>query len=203
MFGNNDKKDDNQQPDLEVPTPDQVDENAAQPTDDQPAVSTDTDWQHPGTPLTDDQPAEEKPEDKPEENKDESAPISDVLSPAGGFPRSTDTQVASHPDNAAPAPPPAPPAGDLIDNEDPIVNDLIDIRQHALTELAPLLDQLDQLSAEDRFRIIMLVIQASDDKKLIKEAYEAAHGITDEKVRAQALFDLVNEINYFTQPPDA
>jgi hypothetical protein len=190
MFGNNDKQDDNQQPDLEVPTPDQIDA-----ADDQPAVSTDTDWQHPGAPLNDDKPAED------DKAGDDSAPISDVLSPAGGFPRSTDTQVSSH--QGTSMPPLAPPAHDLIDNADPVVNDLVEIRQHALTELAPLLDQLDQLSAEDRFRIIMLVIQAGDDKKLIKEAYEAAHGITDDKVRAQALFDLVNEINYFTQPPEA
>lgn len=192
MFGkDDDKKDDKQQPDLEVPTPDQVDEAV----EDQPAVSTDTDWQHPGTPIE---------EDKPADDKSAEGPISDVVSPAGGFPRSTGSQMASHPgDSAVPTPPPAPAGHDLIDTEDPIVNDLIDIRQHALTELAPLLDQLDQLSPEDRFRIIMLVIQASDDKKLIKEAYEAAHGITDEKIRAQALFDLVNEINYFTAPPEA
>ena len=32
-----------------------------------------------------------------------------------------------------------------------------------------------------------------------KQAYEAANQITDDKVRAQALLDVVNEINYFTQ----
>ena len=45
----------------------------------------------------------------------------------------------------------------------------------------------------------MMMIQASDDQTLLKDAYEAAKGITDEKTRAQALLDVVNEINYFTQ----
>jgi hypothetical protein len=144
-----------------------------------PAPATDTSddqaWQHPGTPI-----------------EDRSEPISDVVSPAGGFPRSTDTQVASHhgTNNSS---------DDLIDTNS-AVNDLVDIRQHALTELAPLMDQLD-LGPEEKFRTVMMVIQASDDQNLIKDAYEAAHGITDEKARAQALLDIVNEINYFAQPP--
>jgi hypothetical protein len=44
----------------------------------------------------------------------------------------------------------------------------------------------------------MMMIQASDNQDLIKEAYSAAQAITDEKTRAQALLDIVNEINYFT-----
>jgi hypothetical protein len=45
----------------------------------------------------------------------------------------------------------------------------------------------------------MMMIQASDNADLIPEAYETANQIPDEKVRAQALLDVVNEINYFTQ----
>jgi hypothetical protein len=45
----------------------------------------------------------------------------------------------------------------------------------------------------------MMMIQASDDQSLLKTAYEAAQAITDEKARAQALLDVINEINYFTQ----
>jgi hypothetical protein len=45
----------------------------------------------------------------------------------------------------------------------------------------------------------MMMIQATDDHTKIKDAYEAAQAITDDKVRAQALLDVVNEINYFTQ----
>ncbi len=44
-----------------------------------------------------------------------------------------------------------------------------------------------------------MMIQASDNQALVKDAYSAAQAITDEKTRAQALLDIVNEINYFTQ----
>lgn len=76
-------------------------------------------------------------------------------------------------------------------------NDLIDIKQQALSQLSPLIDHLDQ-SPEEKFKTTMMMIQASDDQTLVKVAYEAAMKIEDEKVRAQALLDIVNEINYFT-----
>ena len=77
-------------------------------------------------------------------------------------------------------------------------DDLLDIKQDALQELSPLVGHLEQ-SPEEKFRSTMMMIQASDDHSLIKAAYEAAKQITDEKARAQALLDVVNEINYFTQ----
>jgi hypothetical protein len=40
------------------------------------------------------------------------------------------------------------------------------------------------------------MIQASDDKSMISSAYQIAQKITDEKAKAQALLDIVNEINY-------
>lgn len=82
-------------------------------------------------------------------------------------------------------------------------NDLIAIKQQALSELSPLVGHLDQ-SPEEKFRTTMMMIQASDDQTLVKTAHEAAMQITDEKAKAQALLDIVNEINYFTaQHPDA
>lgn len=75
---------------------------------------------------------------------------------------------------------------------------LLDIKQDALQQLSPLVGHLEQ-SPEEKFRTTMMMIQASDDHTLIKEAYDAAKQITDEKARAQALLDVVNEINYFTQ----
>ena len=77
-------------------------------------------------------------------------------------------------------------------------DDLITIKQQALEQLSPLVGHLDQ-SPEDRFKTNMMLIQASDNSSLIKDAYEAAQQIPDEKVRAQALLDVVNEINYFNQ----
>lgn len=77
-------------------------------------------------------------------------------------------------------------------------DDLLDIKQGALQQLTPLLGHLDQ-SPEEKFRTTMMMIQASDNQDLLKTAYEAAQQIEDEKTRAQALLDVVNEINYFTQ----
>jgi hypothetical protein len=76
--------------------------------------------------------------------------------------------------------------------------DLIDIKQSALKQLTPLVGHLNQ-TPEEKFRTTMMMIQASDDQSLIKEAYAAAQSITDEKTKAQALLDIINEINYFTQ----
>ena len=45
---------------------------------------------------------------------------------------------------------------------------------------------------------MLMMIQASDDKSMLSAAYDTAQQITDEKVKAQALLDIVNEINYFT-----
>jgi hypothetical protein len=76
--------------------------------------------------------------------------------------------------------------------------DLIDIKQSALKMLTPLVGHLNQ-TPEEKFRTTMMMIQASDDQSLIKDAYDAAQAITDEKTKAQALLDIINEINYFTQ----
>ncbi|CAN5636024.1 hypothetical protein BH23PAT1_BH23PAT1_3410 [soil metagenome] len=77
-------------------------------------------------------------------------------------------------------------------------DDLLNIKQEALQSLSPLVGHLEQ-TPEEKFRTTMMMIQASDDQSLVKAAYEAAKQITDEKIRAQALLDVVNEINYFTQ----
>jgi hypothetical protein len=79
-------------------------------------------------------------------------------------------------------------------------HDLLAIKQEALQQLSPLVDHLDQ-SPEERFQTTMMMIQASDDQSLIQAAFAAAKQITDDKTRAQALLDVINEINYFTQHP--
>jgi hypothetical protein len=80
-------------------------------------------------------------------------------------------------------------------------DDLMTIKKDALKQLSPLVDQLDQ-APDEKFKTILMMIQASDDKSMISSAYEVAQKITDEKTKAQALLDIVNEINYFTQPTE-
>lgn len=77
-------------------------------------------------------------------------------------------------------------------------DDLLIIKQQALQQLSPLVDHLEQ-TPEEKFTTTMMMIQASDDKSLIPNAFETAKQIKDDKFRAQAMLDIVNEINYFTQ----
>lgn len=77
-------------------------------------------------------------------------------------------------------------------------DDLLNIKQQALQHLSPLVSHLEQ-TPEEKFRTTMMMIQASDDQTLVKTAFDAAQAITDDKARAQALLDIINEINYFTQ----
>ncbi|MEO8784779.1 MAG: hypothetical protein ABI221_00385 [Candidatus Saccharimonadales bacterium] len=80
----------------------------------------------------------------------------------------------------------------------PVDDDLIELKKQSLEELAPLVDHLDQ-TPEEKFRTTMMMIQATDNSSLIKDAHSAALKISDDKIRAQALLDIINEINYFTQ----
>lgn len=85
------------------------------------------------------------------------------------------------------------PAGSIENS----TSDLMELKKEALAKLGPLVDKLDQ-GPEEKFKTTMMMIQASDDKALIPKAYDAANMITDEKIKAQALLDIINEINYFT-----
>ena len=76
--------------------------------------------------------------------------------------------------------------------------ELSDLKRQALEQLSPLVHKLDQ-SPEDKYKTLMMMIQASDNQELLKEAYDTAQKIEDETVKAQALLNIVNEINYFTQ----
>ena len=87
-------------------------------------------------------------------------------------------------------------------SEPKVSGELLELKQKALQQLSPLVGQLDQ-TPEEKFRTTMMMIQASDDQSLLKSAYESAQQITDEKTKAQALLDIVNEINYFTQQQEA
>ena len=156
---------------------DQPQNDAAEPETPTPNAA----WQHPGTPLDSAQ-----------------QPIKDVISPAGGYPKRTTFQYPAALADSGGLADEQPDTTDAPSADD----NLIHVKKQALEELSPLVDKLD-LPPEEKFRTIMMMIQASDDESLVKAAYEAAHAIEDEKARAQALLDVVNEVNYFTQqPPD-
>lgn len=75
---------------------------------------------------------------------------------------------------------------------------LAGMKQTALEHLEPLVGHLDQ-SPEETFKTTMMMIQANDNHTLIEKALDAAKEIADDKARAQAMLDIINEINYFSQ----
>ena len=93
---------------------------------------------------------------------------------------------------SAPAPI-TPPADNSADQ------DLADVKQAALTELRPLIDKLD-VDPEEKFNTYLLLVRSTDDKDLIAPAHEAAKAITDEAKKAQALLDIIKEIDFLSSP---
>ena len=77
--------------------------------------------------------------------------------------------------------------------------DLAGIKQEALQELRPLVDRLD-LPPEEKFSTLLLIIRSTDDKTLVAQAHTAAKAIEDEGKRAEALLDVIKEIDYFSTP---
>ena len=81
-------------------------------------------------------------------------------------------------------------------------SELDSVKLDAINELRPLVDKLT-LAPEEKFDTYLLLIRSTDDKTLIAPAHEAAKSIADETRRAQALLDIIKEIDFLsgTQQP--
>jgi len=99
-------------------------------------------------------------------------------------------------DDAAAAPTDQPPTA-VPPVSIPVAGELDGVKQQAITELRPLVDKLN-LPAEERFDTYLLLIRSTDDKSLIAPAHEAAKEIADETRRAQALLDVIKEIDFLS-----
>lgn len=78
-------------------------------------------------------------------------------------------------------------------------DDLAPIKNEAINELRPLVDKLN-LPAEEKFDTYLLLLRSTDDRTLIAPAHAAAQAITDETRKAQALLDIIKEIDYLSTP---
>lgn len=111
--------------------------------------------------------------------------------------------AAAPADEPAPAEPAAEPAAPVIPEQSSAVpsgdSSLDAIKQQALGELRPLVDKLN-VSPEEKFDTYLLLLRSTDDTSLIAPAHEAAAAITDEARRAQALLDVIKEIDFLSQP---
>ena len=74
---------------------------------------------------------------------------------------------------------------------------LASVKEAALSELRPLVGKLE-VSPEEKFNTYLLLIRSTDDKDLIAPAHEAAKSIADEAKKAQALLDIIKEIDFLS-----
>lgn len=117
-------------------------------------------------------------------------------------PPATDDATTTLPEPDAPAEPEVtiPP---IVETPATPVNsgsdDLSSVKQEALSELRPLVDKLN-VPAEEKFDTYLLLLRSTDDKSLIEPAHETAKLIEDEARRAQALLDIIKEIDFLSGP---
>lgn len=138
----------------------------------------------------------------PSPTLDPVAPMTPVPTPtATGNPAMDPiTDDKSTPAIPAPAvPDPTPPP---MTTPEPVVStsaggDLEQVKKGAITDLRPIMDKLS-VEPDEMFDLYLLLIRSTDDKALIEPAYSAAKKITDEARRAQALLDVIKEIDYLS-----
>lgn len=107
------------------------------------------------------------------------------------------------------APVPEPPVEEVVSEETPVVPEVLTgpvpsgheelehIKKEALEELKPLVDKLD-LPPEEKFDILLLIIRSTDDEELVAKAHDTATQIADDGRKAQALLDIIKEVDYFS-----
>jgi hypothetical protein len=93
----------------------------------------------------------------------------------------------------------AQPVAPMIQTPQSNSGDLETIKKDALKELRPLVEKLE-LSAEEKFDIYLLLLRSTDDTTLIAPAHATAQQIEDESKRAQALLDIIKEIDFLSAP---
>lgn len=120
-----------------------------------------------------------------------------ATAPSDDTATSAPVATPEEPAAALPEPPVMPAAAPAMPVAPAINGDLESIKRDALTELRPLVDKLE-VSPEEKFDTYLLLLRSTDDQSLIAPAHEAAKNIPDETRRAQALLDIIKEIDYLS-----
>lgn len=141
----------------------------------------------PGSDQSEQQPQPETAEAAPAEPQatDQPAEDADTQTPQPTEPSSAPEAAQSAPAHAQQSPSASP--------------ELDSIKKSALEELRPLVDKLN-LPSDEKFDTLLLIIRSTDDQGLVSQAYDAAKSIEDESKRAEALLDIIKEIDYFANP---
>lgn len=87
---------------------------------------------------------------------------------------------------------------DVSPNDEHVTDPTLEpIKNQVLNELRPIVGKLE-LPADEKFETYLLLIRSSDDKTLVEPAYQTALQIEDETKRAQALLDIIKEIEFLS-----
>lgn len=138
------------------------------------------------------------PEDQPSDDTDDNSASNDDTTavPAPESPGPAPERAETNPYETTPLPESTPsiPTAQVSQS-----GDLSSIKKDALNDLRPLVGKLD-IAPEEKFDTYLLLIRSTDDKTLIEPAYASAQAIADESRRAQALLDVIKEIDYLSNP---
>lgn len=74
------------------------------------------------------------------------------------------------------------------------LSDLSTLKQDALHELSPLIGQLNQ-TPDEKYATAKMVYEETKDQNILNAVYEAAKNLTDEKAKAEAIYDVIQKIN--------
>lgn len=137
------------------------------------------------------------------EEADQSAEAGSGTTPADNATIPPLPQPAFMPAPAPVADPVAPVFSPAFGAPAPVVSDdLESLKKEAIGELRPLVGKLN-VSPEEKFDTYLLLIRSTDDKTLIAPAHEAAKAIEDEAKRADALLNIIKEIDYLSGSKEA
>jgi hypothetical protein len=92
---------------------------------------------------------------------------------------------------------PAPLEVNFNTNPVPTRDNLDEVKMDAINELRPIIDKLN-LPPDEKFDTYLLLIRCTDDRDLVPPAHEVAKLIEDDSRRAQALLDIIKEIEYLS-----
>lgn len=87
---------------------------------------------------------------------------------------------------------------ELVDTENKSASkqNLDEVKQKALAALVPVISNLSSVGPERKFDICLTAMRFTDNSELAGTALEAALSIEEAGTKAEALVELINEIDY-------
>ena len=83
-----------------------------------------------------------------------------------------------------------------VDNNQNPTSELELVRKAALQALAPILGEVKNMNPERKFELSMSAMRFTDNKAIAPHVLNAALEITDPESKAEALIELITELNY-------